>query len=212
MDIIIPSFSITTFDKTLFKDAELRINANRRYGLVGPNGLGKSVLLRAIATRELPIPPTIDALYVEQEVVADDTPAIEVVLNADERRSYLIKRESELMKLIDENEGNVGDEILDEWKATTDELRTSGADGAEAKAMNLLLGLGFTEQMVRKSTKHLSGGWRMRVSIARGLFMKPTLLLLDEPTNHLDLEAVIFLESVLSKWESKKKEIKGRKN
>jgi len=198
-DIGIPKFSISTKGKTLFNDAELKIASGRRYGLVGPNGLGKSVLLRAIANGDLPIPPAIDSLYVEQEVMADQTPAIDVVLSADVKRAALIRREKEIFALIDAGE-ELDNAVHDELLAVTEELRATGADGAEAKALRLLRGLGFSEEMARSPTENLSGGWRMRVSIAKGLYLEPTLLLLDEPTNHLDLEAVIFLESVLSAW------------
>jgi len=200
LDINIPKFSISTSGKTLFNDAELKIAPGRRYGLVGPNGLGKSVLLRAIANGDLPIPPLIDSLYVEQEVLADETLAIDVVLSADAKRAALMKREKEIFAMIDAGE-EIDDAVHDELLAVTEELRASGSEGAEAKALRLLRGLGFSEQMARSSTQNLSGGWRMRVSIAKGLYLEPTLLLLDEPTNHLDLEAVIFLESVLSKWD-----------
>lgn len=200
-DVVIESFSISTVGKTLFHNASLKLANGRRYGLVGPNGLGKSVLLRAIANKELPVPDGIDTFYVEQEVHADDTPAVDVVLSADARRTYLITREQELMKMVDDPKLTHADEIYDELIKVSEELRLSQADAAEAKALRLLRGLGFSDDMCRMPTKQLSGGWRMRVSIAKGLFMEPTLLLLDEPTNHLHLEAVIFLETVLSKWE-----------
>jgi ATP-binding cassette subfamily F protein 2 len=75
------------------------------------------------------------------------------------------------------------------------------ATTAEVRARTILKGLGFTHEMQSKMTKDFSGGWRMRVALARALFIKPVCLLLDEPTNHLDLEAVLWLEEYLSKWD-----------
>ncbi|GLD56803.1 ATP-binding cassette sub-family F member 1, partial [Lates japonicus] len=81
-----------------------------------------------------------------------------------------------------------------------EELRAIGAAAAEAKARRILAGLSFTPEMQNRATKRFSGGWRMRVSLARALFMEPTLLMLDEPTNHLDLNAVIWLNNYLQGW------------
>ena len=81
-----------------------------------------------------------------------------------------------------------------------DKLDALGNDDSEARARKILAGLGFTEEMQGRATKKFSGGWRMRISLARALFMQPTLLLLDEPTNHLDLNAVIWLEDYLQKY------------
>merc|ERR1719384_2033404 len=75
-----------------------------------------------------------------------------------------------------------------------------GADQAEPKARRLLAGLGFSREMQERATNKFSGGWRMRVSLARALFIEPTLLMLDEPTNHLDLNAVIWLDNYLQNW------------
>lgn len=78
-----------------------------------------------------------------------------------------------------------------------EELQAIGADSAEPRARRILAGLGFDKEMQDRPTKQFSGGWRMRVSLARALFMEPTLLMLDEPTNHLDLNAVIWLDNYL---------------
>lgn len=198
LDINVPNFSISAAGKILFKDATLNIAHGRRYGLVGPNGRGKSTLLKMIASRDLVLPPRIDFLYVEQEVVADNTPAVEAVLRADKVRWNLIEEEKELMKKVDA--GDESDEVIDRLGVVVEELANMGADAMEAKAHGILSGLGFTTEMQTKPTKMFSGGWRMRISLARALFVEPTLLMLDEPTNHLDLNAVIWLDDYLQSW------------
>merc|ERR1711970_1279117 len=89
---------------------------------------------------------------------------------------------------------------MDRLQEVYDELKSIGADKAEPKARRLLAGLGFSHEMQERATNKFSGGWRMRVSLARALFMEPTLLMLDEPTNHLDLNAVIWLDNYLQEW------------
>merc|ERR1711970_1127546 len=89
---------------------------------------------------------------------------------------------------------------MDRLQEVYDELKSIGADKAEPKARRILAGLGFTKEMQGRPTKNFSGGWRMRVSLARALFIEPTLLMLDEPTNHLDLNAVIWLDNYLQGW------------
>ncbi|KAK2829992.1 hypothetical protein Q5P01_017923 [Channa striata] len=195
-DIKLERFSISAHGKELFVNADLLIVAGRRYGLVGPNGKGKTTLLKHIANRALSIPPNIDVLLCEQEVVADDTPAVQAVLKADTRRLKLLEEEKQLQALLDKGEDSVA-ERLDK---VYEELRAIGAAAAEAKARRILAGLSFTPEMQNRPTKRFSGGWRMRVSLARALFMEPTLLMLDEPTNHLDLNAVIWLNNYLQGW------------
>nr|AHK05660.1 ATP-binding cassette transporter sub-family F member 1 [Tigriopus japonicus] len=195
VDIKIDKFSIAAKGKDLFRDASLLIAQGRRYGLVGPNGHGKTTLLRHIGNRALQIPPNIDVLYCEQEVMADDRSALETVLAADVKRTELMKTCADLEKQQDK-----GKDVTDQLTEVYDELRAIGADQAEPKARRLLAGLGFTREMQDRPTNKFSGGWRMRVSLARALFIEPTLLMLDEPTNHLDLNAVIWLDNYLQNW------------
>uniref|UniRef100_A0A8C7S218 ATP-binding cassette sub-family F member 1 n=1 Tax=Oncorhynchus mykiss TaxID=8022 RepID=A0A8C7S218_ONCMY len=195
-DIKLERFSISAHGKELFVNADLLVVAGRRYGLVGPNGKGKTTLLKHIANRALSIPPNIDVLLCEQEVIADDTPAVQAVLKADTRRLKLLEEERQLQALLEKGEDSVA-ERLDK---VYEELRIIGAAAAEAKARRILAGLSFTPEMQNRATKKFSGGWRMRVSLARALFMEPTLLMLDEPTNHLDLNAVIWLNNYLQGW------------
>ncbi|CAB4062383.1 ABCF1 [Lepeophtheirus salmonis] len=194
-DIVIEKFSIAAKGKDLFRDAKLQITHGRRYGLVGPNGHGKTTLLRHIGTRSLQIPPNIDVLICEQEVVANEMSALETVLQSDEKRTALLKECKDLEKK-QEN----GVDVTERLNEVYDELRAIGADQAEPKARRLLAGLGFDKEMQERSTNKFSGGWRMRVSLARALYIEPTLLMLDEPTNHLDLNAVIWLDNYLQNW------------
>ncbi|KAI3380454.1 hypothetical protein SNEBB_001680 [Seison nebaliae] len=194
-NIKIDNFSISAKGIDLFINATLQIVENRRYGLVGPNGKGKSTLLLHIAEKKLHIPSHIQVLLCEQEVVADETRAIDVLLNADTERNQLMEEEKRLSKSNDPTTVNRLREIYDEMNAIN-------IDSLESKARRILRGLGFNEEMIERPTKKFSGGWRMRVSLAKALFMEPKLLLLDEPTNHLDLNAVIWLNHYLQQWKN----------
>ncbi|XP_065333412.1 ATP-binding cassette sub-family F member 1 isoform X2 [Cloeon dipterum] len=193
VDIKVENFNIAAKGKDLFVNASLLIANGRRYGLVGPNGHGKTTLLRHIAARAFNIPPNIDILYCEQEVGADDKSAVETVLIADVRRTELMAECAALETASDLSS-------QERLKEVYEELKAIGADSAEPRARRILAGLGFTKDMQDRATKNFSGGWRMRVSLARALFVEPTLLLLDEPTNHLDLNAVIWLDNYLQGW------------
>ncbi|XP_066862638.1 ATP-binding cassette sub-family F member 1 isoform X2 [Kogia breviceps] len=195
-DIKLEKFSISAHGKELFVNADLYIVASRRYGLVGPNGKGKTTLLKHIANRALSIPPNIDVLLCEQEVVADETPAVQAVLRADTKRLKLLEEERQLQGQLEQGD----DAAAERLEKVYEELRATGAAAAEAKARRILAGLGFDPEMQNRPTQKFSGGWRMRVSLARALFMEPTLLMLDEPTNHLDLNAVIWLNNYLQGW------------
>ncbi|KAE8790786.1 ABC transporter F family member 4 [Hordeum vulgare] len=193
-DIVLDNFSVSARGKELLKGASLRISHGRRYGLVGPNGMGKSTLLKLLSWRQVPVPKTIDVLLVEQEIVGDDRSATDAVVAANEELTAL---RAEQAKLEASNDPDDSEKLAEVYE----KLNLCGSDAARARASKILAGLGFDQAMQARSTKSFSGGWRMRISLARALFMQPTLLLLDEPTNHLDLRAVLWLEEHLcSQW------------
>ena len=199
-DVVVKGLSISAPEKPLIVNADLTLSQGRRYGLIGSNGRGKSTLLRFLASRRLPVPSKMDILLVEQEVAASKKRTVlEDVLAADTHRLALLQEEKELFEAMEQQTGvdHVASTAT-RLTAIADELDAIGADGAEARARAILSGLGFTEAMIEDASSKLSGGWRMRVSLARALFAAPKLLLLDEPTNHLDLDAVLWLDSYLT--------------
>lgn len=198
MDIRIENFDLAFGEKVLLKNADLVLSFGRRYGLVGRNGLGKTTLLRMISDRQLKIPPHISVLHVEQEVVGDDTAALDSVLECDTVRNELLAREKELLAVV--NEGMANMTISEELSQIYVQLQNIEADKAVSRASIILRGLGFSPDMQARPTKSFSGGWRMRLALARALFSKPDLLLLDEPTNMLDIKAIIWLENYLQNW------------
>ncbi|EJD04492.1 uncharacterized protein FOMMEDRAFT_122300 [Fomitiporia mediterranea MF3/22] len=207
-DIHLPSIDVTFGSKRILTNASLTLAYGRRYGLIGRNGVGKSTLLRHIALRDVPVPPHITILFVEQEIAGDETSAIDSVLKADVWRDSLLKEETSLNERLAELE-KVGDDkrfedAREEAAARLAEVHQSLADmeaeSGPARAASLLAGLGFSEADQQRPTKSFSGGWRMRLALARALFVKPHLLLLDEPSNHIDLNALAWLEDYLQTW------------
>ncbi|KAH8338453.1 hypothetical protein KR059_005080 [Drosophila kikkawai] len=192
-DIKIANFSITFFGAELLQDTMLELNCGRRYGLIGLNGCGKSSLLAVLGGREVPIPSHIDIFHLTREMPASSKTALQCVMEVDEERIKLEKLAEELA-MSDEDEAQ--EQLIDIYERLDD----MSADLAEVKAARILHGLGFDKAMQQKQAKDFSGGWRMRIALARALFVKPHLLLLDEPTNHLDLDACVWLEEELKTY------------
>jgi len=192
-DIKIDNFSCTFYGAELLQDTKLELSVGNHYGLIGVNGCGKSTLLSVLGSREVPIQPHIDIYYLDREVPASEKTALQAVMEADEEKNRL-------EKLAEELAGREDDESQEYLMSVYERLDDIGADTAEARASHLLSGLQFTKEMQAKACKDFSGGWRMRVALARALFIKPSLLLLDEPTNHLDLEACVWLEEELKTY------------
>jgi len=177
--------------KPLIKNGNLQLVQGQHYGLVGRNGAGKSTLLKAVARYEIDkFPKNVKVLLVEQEAAGDARKPLQTLLDSDVELVMLKKEEQELSA--------AGGKDPARLKAVYERLEEIGAADAEARAMRILRGLQFTPDLLEKETKALSGGWRMRVSLAMALFAKPDLLLLDEPTNHLDFPAVLWLEDYLN--------------
>ncbi|KAI3918372.1 hypothetical protein MKX01_041692 [Papaver californicum] len=178
-DITIENFSVSTQGKELLQNTSLKIAHEVC-----------ATLLKLLAWREIPVPKNIDILLVEQEVAGDEKSATEAVVSANE----------ELVKLPEEV-ATLQNLSLDGDEENNSEDDDSGEKLAELnERLQILAGLGFTIDMQVRATKSFSGGWRMRISLARALFVQPSLLLLDEPTNHLDLRAVLWLEEYLCRW------------
>ena len=193
MDVKVESLTLTFYGREILVDTRLEVNMGRRYGLIGLNGSGKSTLLQAIFNREVPLPPHVDMYMVSREMPASNMTALQAVIDVDAQRKELELQAEELASCHD-------DESQEKLMDIYERLDEMDADLAEVKAANLLHGLGFTKTMQMKKCKDFSGGWRMRIALARALYLKPSLLLLDEPTNHLDLEACVWLEEELKKY------------
>ncbi|KAG1758928.1 P-loop containing nucleoside triphosphate hydrolase protein [Suillus occidentalis] len=183
-DIKIDSFTLSFHGRLLIEGAEISLNYGQRYGLLGENGSGKSTFLQSIAERDIEIPPHIDIYLVSGEAEPSDVNAVDFIVASAREKIFSIA-------------DDVDDAALE---AAYEELEEMDPNTFETKAGSILHGLGFSQAMMARPTRDMSGGWRMRVALARALFVKPHLLLLDEPTNHLDLGAVVWLEAYLSTY------------
>jgi ATP-binding cassette subfamily F protein 2 len=202
-DIKVGGVTVSFHGKPLIEETELTINYGNRYGFIGPNGSGKSTVMKAIAARSIPIPDAIDIYFLDHEYEACDKTALQAVFEVQDEVQDLEQQAEKLNNLM----GEVADDeeamasVQSQLASVYEKLDDLDVNTAEARASSILFGLGFTTQMQGMMTKEFSGGWRMRVALARALFLKPEFLLLDEPTNHLDMEAVLWLEEYLANWD-----------
>eukprot|EP00931_Biecheleriopsis_adriatica_P057648 TRINITY_DN34215_c0_g1_i1.p1 TRINITY_DN34215_c0_g1~~TRINITY_DN34215_c0_g1_i1.p1 ORF type:complete len:619 (-),score=146.31 TRINITY_DN34215_c0_g1_i1:18-1823(-) len=194
-DVKFEAFSIQVGGNQLVTDSSIDLCQGCRYGLIGHNGSGKSNVLAAIAQREVPLPSHLDVFHLHEEAPPTEQSAVEAVIAHITEEAERLEALS--AKIMEECGGD--DERLD---AIADRIGELDPTGSEPRARKILSGLGFSDKLVPmdRKTKHMSGGWRMRVSLAKALFAAPSILLLDEPTNHLDLEACIWLEDHLSRY------------
>lgn len=194
-------------ERTLFEGLDLAIGNKDRIGLVGRNGAGKSTLLKIIAGHQKASTGTVSAPndyrigYLPQEMEHDEEATVlEVAMKAFEEMQLLEKRLEGLTKEVAERTDYESDSyanLIQELSDANERLDTIGASSTEEQAHRILQGLGFKVADMGRTMSEFSGGWKMRVELAKLLLMQPDLLLLDEPTNHLDIESIQWLETFL---------------
>ncbi|MBE6469521.1 MAG: ABC-F family ATP-binding cassette domain-containing protein [Coriobacteriaceae bacterium] len=195
--------------RQLLTGASLQINKGERYALVGPNGAGKTTLLKIIMGLEAPDGGSVQYArgtavgYLEQETkLASDASVIEEVMAAATEIQAMGERARELEVRIAEPAADDDlDALLAEYGQVQDRFEHLGGYELESNARQILAGLGFPVEEFDKPCREFSGGWQMRIALAKLFLRRPDLLLLDEPTNHLDLESVQWLRGFISSYE-----------
>ncbi len=193
----------------LFKDVSFLVNATDRFALVGPNGAGKTTLLRIIAGIEssdggqVILSKGCSVGYMEQEsidlgigisVLDEVLTGVQEILNQSAKMTRL---EDEISKCSDDE---ILEQLLNEYARAREAFERADGYSIESRARSILSGLGFNEEQMEQNCEEFSGGWQMRIALAKLLMRQVDLLLLDEPTNHLDLESVRWLESYLRSY------------
>ena len=194
--IVLKNVSLRRGTKVLLEDASVTLNPGEKIGLIGRNGAGKSSLFALLNgslhedSGEFSLPPTWRMAQVAQHMPETDQAAAQFVLDGDTRLL-------ELTQQLEQAE-TAGDGMrIAQLHA---DLQDAGQHDALPRAEALILGLGFTPEQLNRPVNSFSGGWRMRLQLARALMCPSDLLLLDEPTNHLDLDALVWLESWLQRY------------
>jgi ATP-binding cassette subfamily F protein 3 len=192
--------------RTIVEDATWHIQPNERIGLIGYNGTGKSTLLKVLTRQYLPNKGTVEQGrettigFLHQDLLSFDTEdsILEVAMGAFERVKQLEKEIEEIGKQLE----LTGDEKLaHDYSDRLHEMEVLGGYDIHHKTEEILQGLGFSNESLQKPYKLFSGGWRMRVLLAKMILMAPDVLLLDEPTNHLDLPSIEWLEKYLRNYQ-----------
>jgi ATPase subunit of ABC transporter with duplicated ATPase domains len=191
--------------QVLFVDASFQLNPGEKVGLVGPNGSGKTTLFRMIVGEESPddgdvsVPRRLSVGYFRQDVEEMSGRSVLDEAIAGSGRLGDLHHELEALQLAmgDPDRADDMDRILARFGEVQEEYEHLGGYGLEAQAREVLHGLGFEDDRIDGDVGLLSGGWKMRVAMARVLLGRPDVLLMDEPTNHLDIESIIWLEGFL---------------
>ena len=193
--------------RPIFDGANLQIKPKDKIGIIGLNGMGKSTLLRLIVGEYQPDAGSISKAgdcsigFLNQDLLSYQTQdsILQVAMQAFERENYL---QLEIDKVLHEMDVNYRDELVDALGLLQEEFDHLGGYTIQSKAEEILEGLGFKTEELSKPLKEFSGGWRMRVMLAKLLLQKPALLLLDEPTNHLDLPSIQWVEKYILNYEN----------
>jgi len=189
----------------LFVEASFQLNPGEKVGLVGPNGSGKTTLFRMIVGEEAPdegdvsVPRKLTIGYFKQDVEEMSGRSVLDETIAGSGRVGTLHHELEALNhaMGDPDRAGEMDKILERFGEVQEEYEHLGGYALEAQAREVLLGLGFEDDRIDGDVGALSGGWKMRVAMARVLLGRPDILLMDEPTNHLDIESIIWLEEFL---------------
>jgi ATPase subunit of ABC transporter with duplicated ATPase domains len=189
----------------LFVDASFQLNPGEKVGLVGPNGSGKTTLFRMIVGEESPdegevsVPKKLTIGYFRQDVeeMAGRSVLDEGIAGSGRLGDLHHELEALQQAMSDPNGAGEMDSILARFGEVQEEYEHNGGYALESQAREVLHGLGFDDERIDGDVGELSGGWKMRVAMARVLLGRPDVLLMDEPTNHLDIESIVWLEDFL---------------